>query len=90
MTLTESVLSGDRLSLARLLTHVENLTSDGRAALAALFPHSGQAHLIGVTGEPGTGKSTLVNLVALHFRGVKIRVAFVAVDPSSPFTGGDV
>jgi LAO/AO transport system kinase len=90
MTLTESVLSGDRLSLARLLTHVENLTIDGRAALAALFPHSGQAHLVGVTGAPGTGKSTLVNRLALHFRGAKKRVAIVAVDPSSPFTGGAV
>ena len=90
MTLTESVLNGDRLALARLLTQVENLTADGRAALATLFPHSGKAHLIGVTGAPGTGKSTLVNRLALHFRGGKERVAIVAVDPSSPFTGGAV
>ncbi len=90
MTLTESVLSGDRLALARLLTQVENLTADGRAALAVLFPHSGKAHLIGVTGASGTGKSTLVNRLALYFRGAKKRVAIVAVDPSSPFTGGAV
>ncbi len=90
MTLTESVLSGDRLALARLLTQVENLTADGRAALDDLFPHSGKAHLVGVTGAPGTGKSTLVNRLALHFRTQNKRVAIVAVDPSSPFTGGAV
>ncbi len=90
MTLTESVLNGDRLALARLLTQVENLTPDGRAALEVLFPHSGKAHLIGVTGAPGTGKSTLVNRLALHLRGQGKRVAIVAVDPSSPFTGGAV
>ncbi len=90
MTLTESVLSGDRLALARLLTQVENLTPDGRAALEALFPHSGKAHLVGVTGAPGTGKSTLVNRLALQFRTEGKRVAIVAVDPSSPFTGGAV
>jgi len=90
MTLTESILSGDRLALARLLTQVENLTPDGRAALDSLFRHSGRAHLIGVTGAPGTGKSTLVNRLALHFRGQNKRVAIVAVDPSSPFTGGAV
>ena len=90
MTSTESVLKGDRLAIARLLTQVENLTPDGRAALEALFPHSGKAHLVGVTGAPGTGKSTLVNRLALHFRGQGKRVAIVAVDPSSPFTGGAV
>jgi LAO/AO transport system kinase len=90
MTLTESVLNGDRLALAKLLTQVENLTADGRLALAALFPHSGKAHLIGVTGAPGTGKSTLVNRLALHYRSQQKRVAIVAVDPSSPFTGGAV
>ncbi len=90
MTLIESVLNGDRLALARLLTQVENLTPDGRLALEALFPHSGRAHLVGVTGAPGTGKSTLVNRLALHFRAQGKRVAIVAVDPSSPFTGGAV
>src|SRR5512137_2285415 len=90
MTLTDSVLRGDRLALARLLTQVENQTLDGRLALEALFPHSGKAHLIGVTGAPGTGKSTLVNRLALFFRGQNKRVAVVAVDPSSPFTGGAV
>src|SRR5512145_1787888 len=91
MSLTESVLEGNRLALARLLTQVENDSPEGRAALAELFPHTGKAHLIGVTGAPGTGKSSLVNQLALHYRkndGKK--VAIVAVDPSSAFTGGAV
>jgi len=90
ISLAETILRGDRLALARLLTQVENDTADGRAALDALFPHTGKAYLIGVTGAPGTGKSSLVNQLALHFRKQNQRVAIVAVDPSSPFTGGAV
>jgi LAO/AO transport system kinase len=91
MTLAEELLSGNRLALTRLLTQVENDTPAGRAALTELFPHTGKAHLIGVTGAPGTGKSSLVNQLALHFRKQeRRRVAVVAVDPSSPFTGGAV
>ena len=93
MTLTNSVLEGNRLALAHLLTQVENDSSEGRAALAELFPHTGKAQLIGVTGASGTGKSSLVNQLALYYRktdGSRKRVAIVAVDPSSPFTGGAV
>jgi LAO/AO transport system kinase len=95
MTLTASILEGDRLALARLLTHIENDTLEGRTALNDLFRFTGQAHLIGVTGAPGTGKSTLVNQLALYFRNPAAnrkpaRVGIVAVDPSSPFTGGAI
>jgi len=92
MNLAQSVLSGDRLALARLLTLVENNTPEGRDALDELFPHAGKAHLVGVTGSPGSGKSSLVNQIALHYRKADSpkRVAIVAVDPTSPFTGGAV
>src|SRR5512133_1403039 len=91
MSLTESILEGNRLALARLLTQVENDSPEGRDALAELFPHTGEAHLIGVTGAPGTGKSSLVNQLALYYRkNENKRIAIIAVDPSSPFTGGAV
>ncbi len=90
MIIVDSVLRGDRLALARLLTQVENNTAEGRAALESLFPRTGHAHLIGITGAPGTGKSSLANRLALHFRSLGKKVAIVAVDPSSPFTGGAV
>jgi LAO/AO transport system kinase len=91
MTLTQPILDGDRLALSRLLTQVESDAPHGRAALAELFSHTGRAHLIGVTGAPGTGKSSLVNQLALHYRRAQNKkVAIIAVDPSSPFTGGAV
>lgn len=87
--LIDGVLAGERLALARLLTLVENDTPKGRAALDGLYPFTGKAHLIGVTGSPGTGKSSLVNQVAKTFRAQGVeKVAIIAVDPSSPFTGG--
>jgi LAO/AO transport system kinase len=95
MRFAEAVLAGDRLALSRLITQVENDTIEGQQALDALFPHTGKAHLIGVTGSPGTGKSSLVNQIARTMRhpqnGLEPKkVAIVAVDPTSPFTGGAV
>lgn len=90
----QAVLAGDRRALARALTEVENDSPAGREALDALFPHSGKAHLVGVTGSPGTGKSSLVNQMTRLLRnpeeGEAKKVAIVAVDPSSPFTGGAI
>ncbi len=82
------IVTGDRRALARLLTHIENTDAEAAEALARLFPHTGRAHLIGVTGAPGCGKSTLVNELARALRRAGSTVAILAVDPSSPFTGG--
>jgi LAO/AO transport system kinase len=90
MDLAERVLAGERLALARLLTQVENDTPTGQAALDALFPHTGRAHLVGITGAPGTGKSSLANQLtrAIRAQANAPRVGILAVDPSSPFSGG--
>jgi LAO/AO transport system kinase len=86
--LARAALTGDRRALARLLTLVENGTVEGAAALAELYPHAGGAHIIGFTGASGAGKSTLVNRVAQAFRRRGTELAVVAVDPTSPFSGG--
>ena len=91
MNLSQALLNQDRLALSRTLTHVENNSEEGRKVLSEIFPYTGKARLIGITGAPGTGKSTLVNQLALYYRREKDhRVAVLAVDPSSPFTGGAV
>ncbi len=90
MELVEAVLSGDRRAMARLITHIENGADDAHASLAQIYPHTGQAHIIGITGSPGTGKSTLVNELAKAYRASARRVGVVAVDPTSPFSGGAI
>jgi LAO/AO transport system kinase len=87
--LVDGVLGGDRRALARLLTRIE----DGSAAavrdvVARLHPHTGQAALVGVTGAPGTGKSTLVSALIGEWRSQGRKVGVLAIDPSSPFSGG--
>jgi LAO/AO transport system kinase len=90
--LAGSILRGDRLALARACTEVENGTAAGEAVISLLFRHSGQAHIVGVTGSPGTGKSSLVNRLARAYRDrhPEHKVAIIAVDPTSPFSGGAV
>ncbi|MEW6225295.1 MAG: methylmalonyl Co-A mutase-associated GTPase MeaB [Chloroflexota bacterium] len=86
--LAEAARSGDRRALARLLTAVENRTPVAEHALRSLYPLAGAAHLVGITGPPGAGKSTLVAALIAELRAVGRTVAVVAVDPSSPITGG--
>ncbi len=86
--LAESALAGDRRALARLLTAVENRSPLAEAALRRLYPLAGRAHLVGITGPPGSGKSTLVAALIGVVRDAGRAVAVVAVDPSSPITGG--
>ena len=82
--------SGDVRALSRAISAVENCTPDSEPLLRVLFPHTGGANLIGVTGAPGTGKSTLVDRLAAHFRRAGDPVGVIAVDPSSPYTGGAI
>jgi LAO/AO transport system kinase len=86
--LAEAALGGDRRALARLLTAVENRTPVAEAALRELYPKAGRAHLVGITGPPGSGKSTLVAAIIGRVREAGRSVAVLAVDPSSPITGG--
>ncbi|MEM9955049.1 MAG: methylmalonyl Co-A mutase-associated GTPase MeaB [Chloroflexota bacterium] len=88
--LVSELLSGNRRALARMLTIVENDRSGKQEALATLFPHTGHAWVIGATGAPGTGKSTLVNVLAKAYRAQEKTVAILAVDPTSPFSGGAI
>lgn len=94
MGLIDQVLAGDRRALARTISIVEQGGPDAQAALAKLYRHTGQAHVLGVTGPPGAGKSTLVNALALELRRADpssaSSIAIIAVDPTSPFSGGAI
>ena len=89
-SLAAGVLAGDARAVARALSLVEDETSSGVRLLQAIFPRTGRAHLIGVTGPPGAGKSTLVDRLTGDIRQDGQAVGIVAVDPTSPFTGGAV
>jgi LAO/AO transport system kinase len=86
--LADAAVAGDRRALARLLTAVENRTPVAEAAMRRLYPTAGRAHLVGITGPPGSGKSTLVASLIERVRAARRTVGVVAVDPSSPITGG--
>ena len=88
--LLEKLFKGDTHALARVITRVENRSSEGVEILQHLFPHTGRSRIIGITGSPGAGKSSLVDRLAALYRRRNQTLAIVAVDPSSPFTGGAV
>lgn len=88
--IVERLLSGDRRALARMVTLIENESPQARHYLAELHQHAGHAHIIGVTGAPGAGKSTLVTRLVRELRRRDGRVGVIAVDPTSPFSGGAI
>jgi LAO/AO transport system kinase len=89
-SLVQRMLSGDRLALARLITRVENRMPGLAEIMRSIQPRLGRAHVLGVTGPPGAGKSTLVDRLTARLRAEGASVGVIAVDPSSPFTGGAV
>ena len=90
MELAQRILDGDVRAAARLMTMIENGDAEARAALKSLYAHTGSAHIIGITGPPGSGKSTLVDRLTEELRKRDKTVGIVAVDPTSPFTGGAI
>lgn len=84
------LIQGNRRALARAITIAETGGAPARTLLAAVYAQTGRAHIVGVTGAPGAGKSTLVNALAQHWRTAGHTIGIVAVDPSSPFSGGAI
>ena len=88
----ERIREGDRLALSRLITDIENGGGEFQQQLDLLYPFTGNAHIIGITGPSGSGKSTLVNQLAVALKKDQNRpqkkIGIIAVDPTSPFTGG--
>jgi LAO/AO transport system kinase len=89
-TLAERVLAGDARAIARAITHIENDDPAAGDLVSHIFNHTGRAYLVGVTGPPGAGKSTLVDRLLTELRAKDLSVGVIAVDPTSPFTGGAV
>lgn len=86
----ERVKAGDRRAAARLISLIENRAPEAEAILAELYPSTGNAFLVGITGPPGAGKSSLTDLLIAAIRGDNLKVGVIAVDPSSPFSGGAI
>jgi GTPase len=90
LDLVEAVSAGETRAIARMLSRAESGTAEARAALDLLYRRTGRAHVVGITGVPGSGKSTLVAKLVAQFRASGRKVGIIAVDPSSPFSGGSI
>lgn len=90
MSMAEKILNGDIRSAARLMRDIDDGVDTANDELKLLYPHAGNAYLIGITGPPGAGKSTLVDQITAEYRSRGKRVGIVAIDPTSPFTGGAI
>jgi GTPase len=86
--IASKVLKGDPRSIARLITLVENSSPEGFRAMKDIYPHTGGAHVIGITGVMGSGKSTLISELTCEYRKQGLKVGIIAIDPTSPFSGG--
>jgi LAO/AO transport system kinase len=89
-SLIDRITAGDPRAVARAISKVEDLSEDASQLMKDIFPHTGRSLIIGITGSPGAGKSSLVDKLALFYRGRGERIGIVAVDPSSPFSGGAI
>ncbi|MGD0585990.1 MAG: GTP-binding protein, partial [Oryzomonas sp.] len=90
MSLADQVLNGDIRAAARMMRDIDDGRPHAVGELKRLYPHTGKAYIIGITGPPGAGKSTLVDQLTASFRKKGKRVGVVAIDPTSPFTGGAI
>lgn len=90
MSIAEQILAGDLRSVARLLRDIDDQIPSARDILKELYPHTGRAYILGFTGSPGVGKSTLVDQMAMEYRKKGLTVGILAIDPTSPFTGGAI
>jgi LAO/AO transport system kinase len=88
MNILERFYKGDKIALSKLISFVENQSTDYRKLLAQIYPKSGKAYRVGLTGPPGAGKSTIVDRLALLLVKEEKKIGIIAVDPTSPFTGG--
>ncbi|MGQ9485273.1 MAG: methylmalonyl Co-A mutase-associated GTPase MeaB [Desulfosoma sp.] len=90
MSIAEQILAGDVRAVARLLRDIDDQMPSARDILKELYPHTGRAYILGFTGSPGVGKSTLVDQMAMEYRKEGLTVGILAIDPTSPFTGGAI